>query len=71
VESVTVFYAQPLSGTKESWLNDHLRRWDELTRTPNRYIEVPGEHHTVFGAGHVAAFQAVLRAEIARALESR
>jgi thioesterase domain-containing protein len=64
--SVTVFYAQPLSGTKEDWLRSQLKQWDRYTREPNRYIEVDGEHHTIFAPRHLAHFQAVLRAEINR-----
>ncbi|KUJ64398.1 peptide synthetase [Streptomyces albus subsp. albus] len=66
--SVTVFYAIPLRGTKEDWLENELRRWDEHTTEPNRYIDVPGEHYTLMGPQHVAAFQAVLRRELDRAL---
>lgn len=66
--SMTVFYAIPLRGTKEDWLNNELRRWDEHTTEPNRYLDVPGEHYTLMGPQHVAAFQAVLRKELDRAL---
>ena len=68
VESTTVFYAEPLQGTKQQWLNIHLRRWDRFTRASTRYVEVPGEHNSLLGPKHVAAFQALLRAEIDRAL---
>lgn len=68
VESMTVFYAIPLRGTKENWLNNELRRWDDFTRSQNRYIDVAGEHYTLMGPKHVATFQAVLRAELDRAL---
>ncbi|MET7935257.1 non-ribosomal peptide synthetase [Streptomyces sp. NPDC005322] len=66
--SMTVFYAVPLRGTKEDWLENELRRWDEHTTEPNRYIDVPGEHYTLMGPQHVAAFQAILRKELDRAL---
>lgn len=68
VPSVSVFYATPLRGTKEDWLANELRRWDEHTTGPNRYIEVPGEHYTLMGPRHVASFQAILREELDRAL---
>lgn len=68
VESVTVFYAIPLSGTKEVWLKDHLMEWDNFTRGPNRYIDVAGEHYTLMGPQHVTSFQATLRKELDRAL---
>ncbi|WP_432586727.1 non-ribosomal peptide synthetase [Streptomyces sp. HD1123-B1] len=68
VRSMSVFYAIPLRGTKEDWLNDELRRWDEHTTGPNRYLDVPGEHYTLMSPQHVAAFQSVLRRELDRAL---
>ena len=70
VESVTVFYAEPLRGTKQGWLRQ-LKRWDQHTRSPNRYIEVGGEHHTLFDFNHVAGLHAVLRAQVDRALGGR
>ncbi|AZM56533.1 peptide synthetase [Streptomyces sp. WAC 01529] len=68
VPSMSVFCAIPLRGTKEEWLDNELRRWDEFTTGPNRYIEVPGEHYTLMGPRHVASFQAILRRELDRAL---
>ncbi|MGR3933101.1 AMP-binding protein [Streptomyces sp. BRA346] len=66
--SMSVFYATPLRGTKEDWLNNELRRWDEHTREENRYLDVPGEHYTLMGPQHVATFQAILRTELDRSL---
>jgi acyl-CoA synthetase (AMP-forming)/AMP-acid ligase II/thioesterase domain-containing protein/acyl carrier protein len=68
-ESIVVFHAEPLFDTKEEWLSTALGEWDRLTRAPNRYVEVEGEHHTIFGPKHVASFQAALRHEINRALK--
>jgi len=68
VKSMTVFYAHPLRGTKQDWLTNQLHRWDAFARMPNRYVDVPGEHHTLMGAKHVPKFQAVLKNEINRAL---
>ncbi|TLS47363.1 alpha/beta fold hydrolase [Streptomyces montanus] len=68
VKSMTVFYAVPLRGTKEDWLNNELRRWDEYSTGENRYIDVPGEHYTLMGPQHVATFQSILRKELDRAL---
>ncbi|MFJ3337925.1 alpha/beta fold hydrolase [Streptomyces sp. NPDC086766] len=64
VGSMSVFYAIPLRGTKQDWLDHELRRWDEFTTEPNRYIEVPGEHYTLMSPRHVADFQAILRREL-------
>lgn len=68
VRSMAVFYAIPLRGTKEDWLNNELRRWDEHTREPNRYVDVPGEHYTLMGPQHVATFQGILRRELDQAM---
>ncbi|MFF9870490.1 AMP-binding protein [Streptomyces sp. NPDC013953] len=68
VRSMSVFHAEPLRGTREDWLEHELRRWDEHTTEPNRYLEVPGEHHTLMGPRHVAAFQAILRRELNRCM---
>lgn len=70
VDAITVFYAQPLQGTKENWLKD-VKRWENFSRRPNRYVEVEGEHHSVMGKQHVAGFQAILRAEIDQALAEK
>lgn len=71
VDSLTVFYAIPLVGTKEDWLRDQLRKWDGFARSENRYVDVPGEHYTLMGPRHVARFQAILRAELDRSLDGR
>ncbi|MER7395354.1 non-ribosomal peptide synthetase [Streptomyces sp. NPDC000151] len=71
VRAMSVFYAIPLRGTKEDWLNDELRRWDEHTREENRYLDVPGEHYTLMGPKHVAAFQTILRSELDRSLDGK
>jgi thioesterase domain-containing protein len=68
VKSLSVFYCQPLKGTKEDWLNKQLREWDGFTREENRYIEVAGEHYTLMSPQHVQSFQATLRQELDRAL---
>jgi thioesterase domain-containing protein/acyl carrier protein len=68
VEQVRVFYCTPLRGTKQEWLDNQLRDWDEFTRRPNAYIEVEGEHYTLMSPQHVHTFQATLRQELARAL---
>jgi acyl-CoA synthetase (AMP-forming)/AMP-acid ligase II/thioesterase domain-containing protein len=68
VESLSVFYAIPLHGTKEDWLHHELSKWDGFSRGPNRYIDVPGEHYTLMGPEHVGTFQGILRKELERAL---
>jgi acyl-CoA synthetase (AMP-forming)/AMP-acid ligase II/thioesterase domain-containing protein len=68
IASMTVFCAQPLRGTRQDWLNNELKQWDEFTRLRNRYVEVAGEHHSLLHPKHVYSFQSALRAELDRAL---
>jgi thioesterase domain-containing protein len=67
---MTVFYAVPLRGAKETGWSGELCRWEEHAYEQNRYIDVPGEHYTLMGSPHVAAFQAILSREIDRATGS-
>ncbi|MEU2789886.1 non-ribosomal peptide synthetase [Streptomyces sp. NPDC007100] len=69
VERLSVFYAIPIRGTKEDWLNLQLKKWDGFSRSPVKYIDVPGEHYTLMGHRHVAAFQDILRRELDQALD--
>ncbi|WP_217712100.1 non-ribosomal peptide synthetase [Kitasatospora sp. NA04385] len=68
VRAMTVFHAEPLRGTRADWLEKELRRWDDFTEEDTRYVAVPGEHYTLMGPQHVAAFQAILREELDRAM---
>ena len=68
VDNISVFYANPLRGTKQEWLHDELRRWDRFSRAAVNYIDVPGEHYAIMGPKYVGAFQAALRAELNRTL---
>ncbi|MFJ7904557.1 AMP-binding protein [Streptomyces sp. NPDC096198] len=53
---------------EQAWI-DHLRHWDTYSATPARYIQVPGEHHTLTAPPHVTAFQALFRREIDRNMQ--
>ncbi|KAL1921088.1 uncharacterized protein VTP21DRAFT_11723 [Calcarisporiella thermophila] len=66
VDRLTVFYAVPLFGTKQEWLERQLKPWDQFSRRANRYIDVPGEHYTLMDIHHVAQFQKIFRNELAR-----
>lgn len=63
---VHVFYAEPIWGDKETYLETTLHKWDGYSDNPVRYIEVLGEHHTVLGPDFVDRFQSVFKAELAR-----
>lgn len=41
VGALTVFYAIPLTGTKEDGLPDQLRKQDGFARPGKRYVDVP------------------------------
>lgn len=68
VEAMTVFRAQPMLHTQEVWFEQHLRRWEDFSRMPVRYVDVPGEHHTLMDAKHVPVFQKLFRIELERGL---
>lgn len=68
VDRMSVFYAVPLRGSKQDWLEKELKRWADFTRDAPRYIDVPGEHYTLMGPKHVPVFQSLLRAELDRAM---
>ncbi|KAK9696307.1 hypothetical protein K7432_012544 [Basidiobolus ranarum] len=67
VEQVSVFYATPLHGKKEDWLNLMLKKWDGFSKKPNNYIDVPGAHYTLMNHQYVPFFQKHLKAELIRA----
>lgn len=52
---LTVFYADPLRGTKSEWL-DILQDWKQYVSGSIRYIEVPGAHYTLMSKAHLPAF---------------
>lgn len=66
VDNVTVFYAEPIWGDKQAYLNTMLRKWDNHSRGPVRYIEIPGEHHTVLNPRYVDKFYDVFESELQR-----
>jgi thioesterase domain-containing protein len=73
LERATVLFTRPQAGTKHDWLKGwvdvQIKRWDAHSRLPTRYVEVTGEHASLMDTQHVANFQAILRAEVDRALD--
>src|SRR5262249_15123515 len=67
VEAMSVFYTTPpiryRGLTKEAWFAERLKRWDDFSRRPPRYIDLPAEHHSILGQ-HVGLFQSLLRGEL-------
>lgn len=75
VSSITAFRSEGIPArytsagwSRESWGRE-LDRWAQFT-PEYRYIDVPGDHHLLMAPKHVATFQAVLRGEIDRAMDS-
>lgn len=71
VEQVSVFYATPLWGDKDTYLEQQLKLWQQHSRTPVRYIDVPGEHHTMLDPTFVGHFQKIFRDHLATLFEDR
>lgn len=69
--SVTdIFHAIPLSiaaRSRQDWVENHLAKWKDFTRSAPRFHEVGGAHYTMLGSEHVVGFAKTLE----RALEER
>ncbi len=61
----------PIWGDKNAYLETMLRRWGDYSDNPVRYVEVPGQHHTVLGPDFVDRFQSVFKAELTRIEEGQ
>ncbi|KAH0835431.1 putative quinone synthetase [Lanmaoa asiatica] len=59
ISSLDVFYAIPLRGSKEDWLNKQLKPWANFSRSEPSYVDVPGQHYTLLDVDHVLAFQRI------------
>ncbi|KAG9315585.1 atromentin synthetase [Chiua virens] len=64
VSSLDVFYAIPLRGSKEDWLNKQLKPWGEFSRSEPTYTDVPGQHYTLMDFDHVPGFQKIFRSRL-------
>ncbi|KAF9892728.1 hypothetical protein FE257_001130 [Aspergillus nanangensis] len=63
------FYCEPLAvvaSSKQQWLEDHLRKWSDFTRSEVRFHPVSGSHYTMLSSEHVFAFQKILRQALER-----
>jgi thioesterase domain-containing protein len=59
VTAMDVFYCRPLTIlgiTKQQWLDQHLRAWEEFVGDV-QYHEVDGAHYTMLLPEHVGSFQ--------------
>lgn len=61
---IRVFFAQPIWGSQKEYLETMLKQWDDYSDNPVKYIEIPGEHHTIFGPEYVNKFHSVFEEEL-------
>lgn len=64
VKGIDVFHAIPLKAaarSREDWLDNHLKRWEDFCETEPRFHHVGGAHYTMIGPDHVAAFAGTLK----------
>ncbi|KIJ15165.1 hypothetical protein PAXINDRAFT_77684 [Paxillus involutus ATCC 200175] len=64
VSVLDVFYAIPLRGSKEDWLNKQLKPWAGYSRAEPSYTDVPGQHYTLMDFDHVPGFQKIFRSRL-------
>ncbi|MDI6682072.1 non-ribosomal peptide synthetase [Leuconostoc suionicum] len=64
VNDIRVFYAQPIWGSQKEYLETMLKQWDNYSNNPVKYIEVPGEHHTIFDREYVNKFYSAFENEL-------
>lgn len=64
VQCVDVFYAIPLRGSKDDWLNNQLKPWAGFSRGEPSYTDVPGQHYTLMDFDHVPGFQKIFRSRL-------
>ena len=62
--AVDVFYAIPLRGSKEDWLNKQLKPWEAFSRGEPSYTDVPGRHYTLMDFDHAPCFQKIFRSRL-------
>lgn len=66
VACMDVFYAVPIyrispQRDKQGWLQNEMMNWTKFSRTPVRYHDSPGTHHTMVDPENVFVFQKILR----------
>ncbi|XRJ97797.1 non-ribosomal peptide synthetase [Latilactobacillus sakei] len=61
---IRVFYAQPIWGSQQEYLETMLKQWDNYSNNTVKYIEIPGEHHTIFGPEYVNKFHSAFENEL-------
>lgn len=67
VSTIDVFHAIPLKSaakSREDWVQNHLARWKDFSKTELRFYEVGGAHYTMLGPEHIAKFSQVFQAAL-------
>jgi acyl-CoA synthetase (AMP-forming)/AMP-acid ligase II/thioesterase domain-containing protein len=67
VDAIDVFHAVPLkivATTREQWVEEHLSRWSNFSKTEPKFHQVGGAHYTMIGPDHVARFSHTLMAAL-------
>ncbi|KAI0023824.1 acyl-protein synthetase [Xylariomycetidae sp. FL0641] len=67
VDSIDVFHAVPLKAvakSRDDWLENHLGKWKDFSRSEPRFHRVGGAHYTMLGPEHVAQFALTLKAAL-------
>ena len=65
VECLDIFAAVPLAAVAkdmDDWINNHLSKWRDFSKTPPQYHRVDGAHYTMISPAHVHTFQKTLKA---------
>ena len=64
VANIDVFVADPLNSvakSREEWMEQHLSKWKDFSRTEPRFHQVGGAHYTMLAPEHVQCFHQKLR----------
>ena len=67
VSGIDVFIAVPLvnvAPNREEWVERHLKKWEDFSRTGVRFHDVDGMHYTMMDEENVFTFQKRLRAAL-------
>ena len=63
-ECMDVFAAIPLASVARDvndWMENHLKHWENYSKTEPRYHQVDGAHYTMLSSKHVLSFQKTLK----------
>lgn len=67
--NIDVFYCTPLASVardRQEWMEGHLSKWTDFSRTRPLYHEVDGAHYTMLDSDNVESFARVLEGALAQ-----